>query len=154
MKKVFLTIFSIPMFIAFYIPTILLFLEFETILYPKFIWWRNLISFVGFWGGIGLWLWCFELLYTTNKISPIYSDVLPKLVTKGPYRFSRNPMAIAYWLVLASEAFFYNSYAILAWFLIFVAYSIFYIKNTEEPKMLKQFGEEYMEYRASVPMFL
>jgi protein-S-isoprenylcysteine O-methyltransferase Ste14 len=76
-----------------------------------------------------------------------------KLITKGPYRYSRNPQYIGAVLFFSGTMLLFNSfYAVVigiignVWFLL--------IPFTEEPWLKKQFKEEYDDYCKKVPRFI
>jgi len=75
-----------------------------------------------------------------------------KLVTSGPYRYSRNPMVFGAFSLYFSEALFQNSVNLLLALLVFLILAICYLKITEERRLLKDFGEEYLVYKQQVPM--
>lgn len=75
-----------------------------------------------------------------------------RLVTEGPYRHTRNPMA--YGLLLfyfVALAFLCNSVITLALFPVASLFEMWYHKTFEEPGLLKRFGNEYERYREGVP---
>lgn len=78
-----------------------------------------------------------------------------QLVTEGPYRYTRNPMAwgllVFYFVSLACVA---NATAVLLLFLPACLFEIWYHKNYEEPGLLRRFGAAYERYRATVPLLL
>ena len=78
-----------------------------------------------------------------------------ELVTGGPYRFTRNPMA--YGLIVfyfGALAFFRNSITVLALLPPACAFEIWYHRTCEEPGLLRRFGAEYARYREEVPLLL
>jgi hypothetical protein len=56
--------------------------------------------------------------------------------------------------MLAGETVLCGSWAIAAWMLLFAAINTIYFKLSEEPGLVKRFGQEYVAYRAKVPMWL
>lgn len=77
-----------------------------------------------------------------------------KLVTEGPYRYSRNPMVLGAFLLYLSLVVFLNSLFSLLVLLIFISAGMAYLKLSEEKRLLRDFGEEYRNYRKKVPMLL
>jgi protein-S-isoprenylcysteine O-methyltransferase Ste14 len=75
-----------------------------------------------------------------------------RLVTVGPYRYSRNPMVFGAFMLYVSVAIVCNSIVCLACLLIFLPFGIGYLKFSEETRLLKDFGDEFREYRKKVPM--
>ena len=76
-----------------------------------------------------------------------------ELVTKGPYRYSRNPQYLSDILGAVGYMVITNSW--MAWFigLLGIALNIL-APFTEEPWLEKKFGEAYLDYKRSVPRFL
>jgi len=87
-----------------------------------------------------------------GTLSP--ADPTKRLVIKGLYKFSRNPMYIGVILILAGEAlFFLSSYLLIYLLLIFIAFHIFILLH-EEPRMKKVFKDEYDDYYKKVKRWL
>ncbi len=72
----------------------------------------------------------------------------------GPYKYIRNPMIGAVLLVLLGEALITGSVILFSWFIIFFIINIIYFKYSEEPALVKRFGNDYKKYKESVPMFI
>ena len=86
--------------------------------------------------------------------TPLPLDQTNKLVVCGPYRYVRNPMAIAgivqgiaVAVAFASIAIFvYSILGALVWHLV--------VKPVEERNMLERFGDEFAEYSEKVPCWI
>jgi len=79
-----------------------------------------------------------------GTLSP--ADPTKKLVINGLYKYSRNPMYIGVILMLIAEAVFFLSNSL--WFyltIVFIAFNLFILLH-EEPRLRKDFGQEYLEY--------
>jgi protein-S-isoprenylcysteine O-methyltransferase Ste14 len=76
------------------------------------------------------------------------------LVTKGPYRYVRNPMISGVVLVLFGEALVLRSLPHLQWALIFLGINAVYIPLIEEPLLAQRFGAAYWNYCRHVPRLL
>jgi len=76
-----------------------------------------------------------------------------RLVVQGVYRHVRNPMISGVLFMLLGEAVGLGSPVLLAWFALFLLLNLVYIKLLEEPMLVRRFGQEYIEYRANVPMW-
>ncbi len=75
-----------------------------------------------------------------------------KLVTTGPFSFSRNPIYLAFLLL-----YFGFAAAIQSWLIILrIPLVIYFYKSTlrEEKNLEKMFGKEYVDYKARVPRFI
>lgn len=77
-----------------------------------------------------------------------------ELVTRGPYRYVRNPMISGVVLVLFGEALVLRSFPHLQWALIFLGFNAVYIPLIEEPLLAQRFGAAYQNYRRHVPRLL
>ena len=101
--------------------------------------------------GVALLAMCiFEFAHTgRGTLSP--ADPPRHLVTRGLYRYVRNPMYLSVALILSGEALLVRSLPLTlylaVWFLIVNAFVLAY----EEPALQGQFGAEYDEYRRRVP---
>lgn len=79
-----------------------------------------------------------------GTLSP--ADPTKRLVITGLYRFSRNPMYVGVTMILIGEAVFFQSvYLWIYLLLVYIAFNIFIMLN-EEPRLKKDFGEEYNRY--------
>lgn len=76
------------------------------------------------------------------------------IVTRGPYRFSRNPIYLAMVMVQVSAAVWANS----LWFLPLAAVSVpifaWGVISREEKYLERKFGEEYLAYKSRVRRWL
>lgn len=79
-----------------------------------------------------------------GTLSP--ADPTKRLVTTGLYRFSRNPMYVGVMMILIGEAAFFQSTDLWVYSLVvFIAFNTF-ILFFEEPRLRKDFTEEYNKY--------
>ncbi len=78
--------------------------------------------------------------------TPAPIDAPKRLVTRGCYRYTRNPMYVAVLTVVMGWATLFGA-AVLAGYgvVLFVAFSLF-IRLYEEPRLAREFGEEYAAY--------
>ena len=77
-----------------------------------------------------------------------------RLVVQGVYRHVRNPMISGVLAILLGESVLAASLPIACWFLIFFTVNAIYLPLSEEPGLVKRFGEEYEEYRRNVPRWV
>lgn len=110
-------------------------------------------GFIIYFIGIVLACWA-KWTMKENWGTPAQHDIKKQkqLVTKGPYRLSRNPIYLA--LILMSFGF---SLALQSW-LIFLVYFLYrYFRGVilkEELLLKKYFGKHYLLYMMNVPRFL
>jgi protein-S-isoprenylcysteine O-methyltransferase Ste14 len=77
-----------------------------------------------------------------------------RLVTWGPYRFSRNPMYVGLSLAYVGEAFLLRQAWPLVLLPLVVAYVNWVVIPVEEAKLTEVFGAEYLSYRARTRRWL
>jgi protein-S-isoprenylcysteine O-methyltransferase Ste14 len=88
------------------------------------------------------------------KGTPVPFNPPPRLVTKGPYAYTRNPMLTGVFSLLFGFGLFFGSTALLFVFTpIFIFINYWELKSIEEPELEKRLGEDYVKYRKSTPMF-
>jgi protein-S-isoprenylcysteine O-methyltransferase Ste14 len=104
--------------------------------------------------GAALAAWTIRLLARRGKGTLAPWDPTARLVAEGPYRHVRNPMITGVGCVLAGEAVLLGSPPLALWLAGFALANAAYIPLVEEPGLLRRFGAEYDEYRASVPRWL
>ena len=90
----------------------------------------------------------------TGKGTPLPTANAPNLVTTGPYRFVRNPMALAGILQGLCTGWFLGSYAILAYAFLGALVWHIIVRPTEERDLAKRFGDEYALYKSTVPLWI
>jgi len=79
-----------------------------------------------------------------GTLSPI--DPTKRLVIKGLYKYSRNPMYVGVVLILIGETIFFTSRSLLGYSVFsFVCFNLFVIL-VEEPRLRRDFSSEYSIY--------
>jgi len=83
-------------------------------------------------------------VFGKGTLSPL--DPTKRLVVRGLYRYSRNPMYVGVMLMLIGEAIFAASIPLLIYLvLVFIGFNLFILLH-EEPRLKRDFAEEYAEY--------
>jgi protein-S-isoprenylcysteine O-methyltransferase Ste14 len=75
-----------------------------------------------------------------------------KLVTTGPFAFSRNPIYLGFILI-----YFGFAAAILSWLIILRIPLVYYFYKSalrEEKNLANKFGKEYLDYKKRVSLFI
>ena len=86
--------------------------------------------------------------------TPAPIDAPKRLVTRGFYRYTRNPMYVAVLTVVLGWATLFGAAVLVAYaILLFVVFSLF-IRLYEEPRLAREFGAEYATYVAQVGRWL
>lgn len=95
--------------------------------------------------GLVVLLWAF--VHFKKKNAEIHTFRQPKaLITDGPFRFSRNPMYLGFFLLLVAAAFFVNTWCALLAPLGFLLAATFWYIPHEERRMRSTFGAAYGDY--------
>ena len=84
-------------------------------------------------------------------------EVSPKtqhLVVTGPYKYTRNPMLFGACALYYGIAIYLDSLIDIAIVALFMTFMLIFVKLSEEPRLLKDFGSDYEEYRQRVSMFV
>jgi protein-S-isoprenylcysteine O-methyltransferase Ste14 len=106
--------------------------------------------------GLGsfLLLWCVRDFYVTGKGTLAPWSPPERLVAVGLYRWSRNPMYVAVFLILLGWAIGFGTRGL--WIYAFAVLAGFHLRVVlfEEPWLTRRHGEEYRRYRAAVPRWL
>ncbi len=117
--------------------------------------------------GVTLWVYValffgFSLLGLTSSFfmvrdgggTPLPLDQTNALVISGPYRFVRNPMAIAGIGQGLAIAMIFHSTPILVYALLGSVVWHLVVRPIEERDMVRRFGEPYMKYRERVSCWI
>ena len=102
-------------------------------------------------GGLTLVGWSVRVQYILGKGTPAPKVATQKLVTQGPYAFSRNPMTLgALFLYLGIRVWMGSGVVMLLTVIVFSALLTFiYLHETRE--LTDRFGEEYLAYKMRTP---
>ncbi len=85
-----------------------------------------------------------------TTINPTKPDTASSLVTRGVFRFTRNPMYLALLLLLSAWVVYLGNIVGVAVLLLFVAYITRYQIRPEERVLAAKFEEAYTSYRGQV----
>lgn len=89
-------------------------------------------------------------LVTQGQGTPFPLDPTSRLVTVGPYAHVRNPQAIAMTLMALGEILAVQSSLLWLLFPLTLGYLEIFAGPWEERELLKQYGDQYAEYRRAV----
>jgi protein-S-isoprenylcysteine O-methyltransferase Ste14 len=96
--------------------------------------------------GLAVMLSCIIIFAVKGRGTLSPADPTKKLVISGLYKFSRNPMYVGVTLILIGESIFFQTINLWIYSLfVFIAFNIFTMLF-EEPRLRKDFGEEYNRY--------
>lgn len=104
--------------------------------------------------GLGVYMATILDFVRVGQGTPAVWDSPTVFVTRGPYRWVRNPMYVGMFLILMGEILFFASlllgiYAGALW-LFFNFFVVWY----EEPHLRKKFGPAYEAYLKKVPRWI
>lgn len=111
--------------------------------------------------GLGMTIWYTSKLEQEKYLCPWWNirDSPPRLVTTGPYKYSRNPMYLGYVTMYTSLAIFFLNWIFVSIpcfgvaMLAFKFYDETYIP-IEEDKLNRKFGEKYKIYCHITPKWI
>jgi len=99
-----------------------------------------------------IYFWyCTGLFSVFGNGTPAPIEPPEKLVIKGVYKYTRNPMYLCYFLIILGEFFVLGYILLLYYFVFIVAFINIYLIYFEEPVLHKRFGGEYEEYIKNTP---
>ncbi len=153
--------------------TIILLPGMVTLVIPGTILWLSGADSFGLWqsvpasrvalpviGGIGICLGLILMVATIRLFVTIGKGTIApweptqRLVVQGIYRRVRNPMISGVILVLLGESVLTASLPLFYWFLVAALINAISIPLSEEPGLVKRFGEEYLIYKRNVPRWV
>ena len=116
--------------------------------------WMKIASYSLFILFSGLGLWSSFVMVKNGEGTPLPVDQTKKLVVSGPYKYVRNPMAVAGIGQGLAISLFLSSIHILVYCLIGGLVWQFVVRPLEEKNMFIRFCEEYEKYLAKVNLWL
>lgn len=152
--------FILPISTTFIIPFCLLFFSYQN--HTISIFGINFFSFyIQLAFGAVIFLFGFFLLVKTiglfiniGKGTLAPWDPTRKLVVVDIYKYTRNPMISGVLFMLLGESIILGSLSILIWCVLFFFVNQTYFILSEEPGLVKRFGDEYTAYKKNVPRWL
>ncbi|TRZ95076.1 MAG: isoprenylcysteine carboxylmethyltransferase family protein [Dehalococcoidia bacterium] len=135
-------------FASFWVDKWLAFLHFDS------TWWSLGLSMLLLIPGCVIMEWP-VIAFLRARGTPVPFNPPPKLITTGLYAFVRNPMLLGLFLLMLGLGVLFGSLSLIFIFTpLFILLNVLYLKAIEEKEMEKKFGEEYLEYKKKVPMFI
>lgn len=86
--------------------------------------------------------------------TPLPTATAPKLVIAGPYRFVRNPMALAGIAQGIAIGWLLGSYAVIGYAITGAFVWHWFVRPVEEHDLTMRFGESYRQYQANVRLWI
>lgn len=108
-------------------------------------WIRFLIGAIVFAAGLGIDLWGTKTLTAHQSLGG-----KGKIITEGPYKFTRNPQYVGFILIYSGLILVMFSWMTLVAGLLLIA-AFLVLPFSEEPWLREQYGEAYDDYCRMVP---
>lgn len=105
-------------------------------------------------GGWLLGIWANYVQFTEGRGTPVPVMATQKLITRPPYSYCRNPMALGAIIAYQGVSLIAGSLGAALLVALWSAKLLIYIKALEEREMVARFGEAYEDYRRRVPFLL
>jgi len=103
--------------------------------------------------GVALAVWS-QWIFHKERTTTDPTQTSAKLVTCGPYKFSRNPMYLGLFLAFIGVDLILT----FVWSLVLLIFVLYYVNwiviPVEEKQLQKTFGETYKQYRLKVRRWL
>ena len=97
--------------------------------------------------------WCFALFVQVGRGTPNPTMPPTALVTVGPYRWTRNPIALSHAAALFGLSLLLGSVSAAA-IVVVLSIPVHVAMVHEEKTLATRFGEAYRGYKASVPRWI
>ncbi len=117
------------------------------------------ISIVLFITGAFWMVWATAYLVYKEEGSPIEAfgkaiEPTKKMVTTGPFKYTRNPMMFGFFVMLLGMAVFFRTLAGALLVPLIALGFVIYWRVFEERYLLERFGKEYLEYKRETPVLI
>ena len=96
----------------------------------------------------------FMLFKKFGQGTPVIIEPTKKLVIKGLYKYTRNPIYLGHILIVIGELLLFGRPFLLVYILLAFIFLHFYIIKYEEPEMDRKFGNDYFKYKTMVNRWL
>lgn len=114
----------------------------------------TLLSLLLFVSGGAIYAWCVWDFASFGRGTPLPLDAPRKLVIRGLYAYSRNPMYVGVLTVILGWAVLFRSWSLVGYALLVATCFQLFIVLYEEPHLRSAFGSPYDEYRSRVGRWL
>jgi protein-S-isoprenylcysteine O-methyltransferase Ste14 len=104
--------------------------------------------------GASIYAWCVWDFASFGRGTPAPIDAPKRLVIRGLYRFTRNPMYLGVLTVILGWAAFFGAARLVLYAVFVCACFHAFIRIYEEPHLAREFGDEYAAYTAKVGRWL
>jgi protein-S-isoprenylcysteine O-methyltransferase Ste14 len=92
--------------------------------------------------------------WAVASVKDIEISTPSRIVVSGPYRFSRNPMYVAWTLIYAGAAFIVNTWWLIIFMPLTMIFTHQFVVLREEQQLERLFGDEFRKYCDKVRRYL
>ncbi len=104
--------------------------------------------------GWTVYAWCAWDFGRVGRGTPAPYDPPQRLVTRGLYQFTRNPIYVGIGLIILGEALLFDSVPLFGYAVLLLVLFHLRVLFYEEPRLRAKFGTDYDEYCRAVPRWL
>ena len=104
--------------------------------------------------GLSFAWWSIYVQLTRGRGTPLPIMPTQELLTRGPFRYCRNPMTLGTILAYLGLGVIVGTIAGIGFVLCFAALLVLYLKRMEERELAERFGEAYLHYKQEVPFII
>jgi protein-S-isoprenylcysteine O-methyltransferase Ste14 len=104
--------------------------------------------------GAGIYFWCVWDFATFGRGTPAPIDAPKRLVVRGLYHYTRNPMYLGVLTTILGWTVLFREGWLLLYALCVGTLFHLFVRLYEEPHLAKVFGTDYAEYRARVSRWI
>ena len=104
--------------------------------------------------GAAIYAWCVWDFATFGRGTPAPIDAPKRLVVRGLYHWTRNPMYVGVLCVILGQAVWFTASTLLLYALGVAACFYSFVRFYEEPALRRLFGAEYEDYCSRVGRWL
>ncbi|MBN1376688.1 MAG: isoprenylcysteine carboxylmethyltransferase family protein [Dehalococcoidia bacterium] len=120
----------------------------------RFLPWTLIAGVILLLPGIVLGGWTM-ILFARAQGTPVPINPPQKLLTGSIYAFSRNPMMTSIYLIFFAVGLLAGSLSLMLIFTpLFILIMTIYVMKVEEKELEIQFGQQYLDYKKKVGMYL
>ena len=101
-----------------------------------------------------IYTWCVWDFAAFGRGTPAPIDAPKRLVVRGLYRYTRNPMYVGVFTVLMGWAVMFQAVTVLVYAIAIAVCFHLFVVLYEEPRLGRQFGSEYRVYCGNVGRWL
>jgi protein-S-isoprenylcysteine O-methyltransferase Ste14 len=97
--------------------------------------------------GLPIGFWTVVDQFTRASGTPLPIMATQRLLTDGPYAWSRNPMVFGTLAAYLGLALISDSWCAMGGFLLFATFLLVYLKLVEERELAARFGQPYLDFK-------